>query len=24
VRRYPVRVDGGELVVSLDAGPAAG
>ncbi len=24
VRRYPVRVDGGELVVSLDAAPAAG
>jgi nitrite reductase/ring-hydroxylating ferredoxin subunit len=24
VRRYTVRVDGGELVVSLDAGPAAG
>ena len=24
VRRYPVRIDGGELVVSLDAGPAAG
>jgi len=23
VRRYTVRVDGGELVVSLDAGPAA-
>jgi 3-phenylpropionate/trans-cinnamate dioxygenase ferredoxin subunit len=23
VRRYPVRVDGEELVVSLDAGPAA-
>jgi nitrite reductase/ring-hydroxylating ferredoxin subunit len=24
VRRYPAWVDGGELVVSLDAGPAAG